>query len=342
MAIIAENLGSGPQSALQVGGIMLPGRAFLAPMAGVTDAGMRRLAHRFGASLSFTEMVAADFFARGNYKATLKAALAGAGLEAVQIAGCDPHLMAEAARLAEANGAALIDINMGCPAKKVTGGFAGSHLMRDLDLAVAIIRATVAAVRVPVSLKVRLGWDQQRINAGELGRRAELEGIAMLTVHGRTRCQFFSGGADWKAIGEVKEAVSLPVVANGDCRSLDDAVRMLKESEADAVMVGRAAIGQPWFVGEVAYRLSNGEARGGIPLAERRDAAIEHFETLLELFGIQHGVRHARKHLSAYARLVSREEASPYRDSLVRLECPRAIRTLLRQLFDQSLAMEAA
>lgn len=250
--------------------------------------------------------------------------------------------MAEAARLAQDLGAKIIDINMGCPAKKVTSGYAGSHLMRDLGLAVALIRATIAAVRIPVTLKMRLGWDPKTVNAPELGRRAEAEGIAMLTVHGRTRSQFYQGAADWAAIGAVKRAVSIPVAANGDCKSLADATAMLAQSGADAVMIGRAAAGQPWLVGDIAHFLTNGQARQPISHAERKSAALEHFETLLERFGAVQGVRHARKHLAAYADHAGVIDGTSMRQRLVRLECPAAIRSTLRQLFESPRLTEAA
>jgi nifR3 family TIM-barrel protein len=228
----------------------------------------------------------------------------------------------------------MIDINMGCPAKKVTSGFAGSHLMRDLKLAVLLIRATIAAVHIPVSLKMRLGWDEGSHNAAALGRLAEAEGVAMLTVHGRTRCQFFAGRADWQAIAKVKQSVAIPVVANGDCASMADVSEMLTQSGADAVMIGRAAIGQPWLVGDAAYYLAHGKARAGPPQDEQRHAAIEHLETLLKLLGAERGLRHARKHLAAYATRAGEGEGSALRQRLVRLECPRAVRALLGELFD--------
>jgi nifR3 family TIM-barrel protein len=339
---IAENLGKLDGAALRVGGLRLPGRAFLAPMAGITDLGMRRLAHRFGASLTVSEMVAAEHFSRGDAANWLKAGGAGGGLHVVQLAGRDPSIMAEAARLAQDSGAAMIDINMGCPAKAVTNGYAGSHLMRDMGLAISLIRATVAAVRIPVTLKMRLGWDARTVNAPELGRLAEAEGIAMLTVHGRTRCQFYSAKADWTAIGEVKKAVSIPVAANGDCASLADAAVMLAQSGADAVMIGRSAIGRPWFIGDVAHFLAHGKARTKTPLAERKSAALEHFETLLEIFGPSHGLRHARKHLSAYAERAGVRDGAALRQRLVRLECPNEVRSTLCQVFDSPLLMEAA
>src|ERR1700732_2030762 len=227
MTDCANNLGSAGGSALQIGGLQLDGRAFLAPMAGVTDLGMRRLARRFGASLTVSEMVAAGHYARGDAANRLKAEGAGAGLHVVQIAGRDPYVMAEAARLAQDSGAAMIDINMGCPAKKVTSGYAGSHLMRDLGLAVSLIRATIAAVRIPVTLKMRLRWGGPSPNCPETRRVARTGGVALLTVHGRTRCQFYATQADWTAIGKVKQAVSILVAANGDCASLADAAGVL-------------------------------------------------------------------------------------------------------------------
>jgi tRNA-dihydrouridine synthase B len=342
MTNCAKSLGNLDGAVLRIGGVELQGRAFLAPMAGVTDLGMRRLAHRFGAALTVSEMVAADHYARGDAANRLKAEGAGAGLHVVQIAGRDPYVMAEAARLARDSGAAMIDINMGCPAKKVTNGYAGSSLMRDMGLAISLIRATVAAVRIPVTLKMRLGWDAQSVNAPELGRLAEAEGIAMLTVHGRTRCQFYSAKADWAAIGAVKQAVSIPVVANGDCASLVDAASMLAQSGADAVMIGRSAIGRPWFVGDVAYFLAHGKARAEPSPTARKIAALEHFDTLLEMLGASHGVRHARKHLAAYAALASVRDGAALRQRLVRLECPGAVRSTLCQLFESSLSTEAA
>lgn len=336
----ANHLGNCLSWPLEIGSLKLPGRALLAPMAGVSDVAMRRLALRFGAGLAVCEMAAAESYLRGDRAARLKAMDTGEGISAVQIAGCDPTRMAEAARLAEGAGAALLDINMGCPVKKVTSGYAGSHLMRDLKLAAVLIRSVIAAVRIPVSLKMRLGWDDSSQNAAALGRIAEAEGVAMLTVHGRTRCQFFAGRADWRAIATVKRSVAIPVVANGDCTNLADVSAMLAQSGADAVMIGRAATGQPWIVGEAAHFIAHAKVRTPLSLAARRSAALEHFETLLVLFGAERGLRHVRKHLAAYAARAGLSEASPIRQRLVRLECPHAVRGELHHLFDQ--AEEAA
>lgn len=327
---------------LNIGSIGLPGRAFLAPMSGVTDLGMRRAALRFGASLAVTEMVSADHYARGDAPNRLKADGAGIDLHVVQIAGRDPYAMAEVARMAQDAGASIIDINMGCPAKKVTNGYAGSHLMRDLGLALALIRATVKAVRIPVTLKMRLGWDERSVNAAELGILAEAEGIAMLTVHGRTRQQFYAGKADWTAIRHVKQSVKIPVVANGDCGSVADALSMLAQSGADAVMIGRAAIGRPWLVGEIAHYLAHGAPCAAPTRAVRSDAAVEHYETLLEVFGAGQGLRHARKHLAAYADCSGSPASGPLRRKLVTSECPNEVRSALRQLFDRPSIAEAA
>ncbi|AOG05505.1 tRNA dihydrouridine synthase DusB [Bosea sp. RAC05] len=280
--------------------VTLASRALLAPMSGVTDIVMRRIAARHGAGLVISEMVASDEFVRGSEEARIRAEGAGISPHVVQLAGCDPHWLGEAARLAEANGAAIVDINMGCPAKKVTGGWAGSALMRDLDHAVALVEAAVAAVKVPVTVKMRLGWDDSSRNAPELARRAVAAGARLITVHGRTRQQFYKGVADWAAIRAVRAAGDFPLVANGDIRDADDARLCLARSGADLVMVGRAALGRPWLVGAIGAAL-DGLAPVELSLAQKHAVAREHYEGLLTLMGKAHGVRHARKHLAAYA-----------------------------------------
>ncbi|HEX8666271.1 MAG TPA: tRNA dihydrouridine synthase DusB [Beijerinckiaceae bacterium] len=335
-----QNLGG----AFSIGGVPVPGRAVLAPLSGVTDVAFRRIALRFGASLVVSEMVASDEYVRGAAEARLRAEGEGVLPHVVQLAGCDPRWMGEAARLAEASGAAIVDINMGCPAKRVTGGYAGSALMRDLDLAERLIGAAVSAVSVPVTVKMRLGWDDASLNAPELAHRAEALGVKAVTAHGRTRQQFYKGRADWGRIAAVAEAVAIPVIANGDVASAADAAACLKASHAAAVMVGRAAVGRPWLVGRIAAALAGRPYREPSP-AEKTEAAVEHYETLLSLFGREAGLRHARKHLAAYAD-VAREDGAGVgetdRLTLVTTTDPAAAVAILRRLYEPAAALKAA
>jgi nifR3 family TIM-barrel protein len=305
---------------------------------------MRRIAARLGAGLVVSEMVASDEFVRGSEEARIRAEGAGVSPHVVQLAGCDPHWLGEAARLAEANGAAIVDINMGCPAKKVTGGWAGSALMRDLDHALALVQAAVKSVKVPVTVKMRLGWDDAARNAPELARRAVSEGAAMITVHGRTRQQFYKGVADWGAIHAVREQGAFPLVANGDIHTLADARTCLERSGADYVMVGRAALGRPWLVGEIGAGLS-GTAAPRLGIAQKHAIAREHYEGLLSLMGVAHGVRHARKHLAAYADEAVRSGCTPDPDQrriLLTSDSPSDVLGALTRLFDDELSRVAA
>lgn len=277
----------------EVGTVPVRNRVILAPMSGVTDLPFRQLAWRYGAGLVVTEMVASRELV-GNAQESW-ARLKGAGLNPhmVQLAGREAYWMGEAARIAADNGADVVDINMGCPAKKVTGGYSGSALMREPDLALSLIEATVKAVSVPVTLKMRLGWDENSINAPEIARRAEEAGIQLVTIHGRTRMQFYEGRADWDAIRAVRDAVRIPLIANGDVDTPEDAMEILRRSGADAVMVGRACQGRPWHAGWLAGHAA--PARGEIAAI-----AVEHYRAMLEFYGEHVAIRHARKHLGWY------------------------------------------
>jgi len=285
---------SGP---FKIGSVSLPNRVILAPMSGITDTPFRRLAERLGAGMVVSEMTASAGLVRGEREAKVRSDGFGIVTRVVQLAGCEAKFMAEGARIAESQGAAIIDINMGCPSKQVTNGASGSSLMRDLDHALRLIEATVGAARVPVTLKMRLGWDRDSINAPELARRAAAAGVQMITVHGRTRCQFYDGSADWIAVRAVKDVVNIPVAVNGDIVSFDAAERALSKSGADAVMVGRGAQGRPWFPGQLAHYLATGECKPSPSLAEQHTMTAMLYDEMIDHHGDHIGTRHARKHL---------------------------------------------
>ncbi|WP_417709294.1 tRNA dihydrouridine synthase DusB [Roseibium aggregatum] len=285
---------------LTIGRYQLANPAVLAPMSGVTDLPFRRLAARYGAGMVVSEMVASESFVKGDAETQMRAEAQNKGLHVVQLAGREARWMGEAAKVVAGLGADVIDINMGCPAKKVTSGYSGSALMRDLDHALTLIEATVAAVDIPVTLKMRLGWDDKSLNAPELARRAEAAGIKLITVHGRTRCQFYKGNADWRAIAAVKEAISVPLIANGDCKGFESALRMLELSGADGVMIGRGAYGRPWLPGHIGHFLATGEKLEAPRGSELAELVAEHYEAVLSHYGERQGVRIARKHLGWY------------------------------------------
>ena len=333
----AQNLGN--SRPIEVGRIRLDGGAMLAPMSGVSDLAMRRIARRFGAALVFSEMVAAETYLEGDGEAAMRAEGDGVSPHAVQLVGCEAGALAETARRVEAAGAAIIDVNMGCPARRVSGALAGAALMCDLDGAERLLAAVVEAVSVPVTVKVRLGWDETSLNAPELARRAERAGVRMATVHARTRAQFYAGRADWRAARSVVEAVAMPVVINGDCAGLEDARAMLAQSGARGVMIGRAALGAPWLVGAVSRALTDGGPLRLPSREERRTAAVEHLDWLTGKLGPRAGLRHARKHLSAYAE--SAGAPAWLRRALVTTDDPARARNLLGCAFGEA-ALEAA
>ena len=286
---------------IDLGGAVLAPPVALAPLAGITDLPFRTLVASFGVGWVVSEMVASQEMVQAKPGVREKAELGlGDGLTAVQLAGRDPHWMAEAARMVEANGARIIDINMGCPAKKVTNGWSGSALLREPNHALRLIEAVVGAVKVPVTLKTRLGWDENCLNAAHVARRAEEAGVRMVTIHGRTRCQFYKGRADWTAIRAIKDAVGIPVIANGDIVDLASAREALRQSGADGVMIGRGAQGAPWAPAEVAAGLM-GTAGPDVPTGDALSEMVSaHYEAMLSFYGSTLGGKVARKHLGWY------------------------------------------
>jgi tRNA-dihydrouridine synthase B len=318
--------------------------AVLAPMSGVTDAGFRRAAQRFGASMVVSEMVASDDLAQGKSEAILRMEGSGIATHVVQLAGCEAHWMGEGAKVAEAGGADIIDINMGCPAKRVTNGWSGSALMRDLDHASRLIEATVAATSKPVTLKMRLGWDDDSLNAPELARRAEDLGVRLITVHGRTRCQFYKGHARWSLVRQTVAATKLSVLVNGDINNFIDAKEALTQSGAAGVMIGRGALGKPWLVGAIAAKL-RGEIWHAPESSQMAEAAIAHYEFLLQTMGAEVGLRHARKHVVAYleeAANLGSTEAGELRQSLCKSKIPHEVISGLEKAFHTIPKKQAA
>ncbi|WP_260484435.1 tRNA dihydrouridine synthase DusB [Sphingomicrobium flavum] len=326
---------------INIGPIRIEDPVILAPMTGVTDVPFRKIVKRYGAGLTVSEMIASEAMIRETRQSIQKATWDPSEEPvSLQLAGCEPTRMAEAAKLNEDKGAAIIDINMGCPVKKVVNGYAGSHLMRDLPLAASLIEATVKAVKVPVTVKMRMGWDHDSLNAPELARIAEDLGAQLITVHGRTRCQLYKGKADWRFIAKVKEATNLPVIANGDINSIAEAREALSQSGADGVMIGRGAYGRPWLLGQVIADLKGEGARPDPSLEEQLAVILEQYEDMQALYGRQVGTMCARKHIGWYTKGMN--GSAEFRNLVNQEDDPEVVKQMLREFYGPYAQQNAA
>lgn len=317
---------------INIGKFTIESPVILAPLSGVTDKPFRKMVRNYGAPLLVTEMIASHAMVMQARKSLQRSRFDHeGGLTSVQLAGCEPEIMAEAAKINEDLGAQIIDINFGCPAKKVVNSYSGSYLMKDEMKAAKILEATVNAVKVPVTLKMRMGWDADSLNAPTIAKFAENIGIKMIVIHGRTRCQFYTGSADWEFIKRVKEVVKIPVIVNGDIKTIEDAQAALLASNADGIMVGRGAYGKPWIINQMAHFFATSEHLPDPSMQQKRETILEHYEELLSNYGERTGIVMARKHLSWYT--ASMHGAADFRSQINKMNDPKKVIEMICEFF---------